>query len=102
MDSAPEWKENLYWITIEALNNALKHSQARKIQINIRYTNRQLSLEIKDDGIGFNLNRMQNGGLGMRTMRERAELLGGQINIKSSPGEGTLVSFEAETEAWYG
>ncbi|MBL8077094.1 MAG: PAS domain-containing protein [Anaerolineales bacterium] len=102
VDSAPEWKENLYWITIEALNNALKHSQARKIQINIRYTNRQLNLEINDDGIGFNLNRMQNGGLGMRTMRERAELLGGQISIKSSPGEGTLVSFKAETEAWYG
>lgn len=100
--SAPEWKENLYWITIEALNNALKHSQAGRIQINIHYTNRHLNLEIKDDGTGFNLNRVQNGGLGMRSMRERAELLGGQINIKSSPGEGTLVSFQAETEAWYG
>lgn len=102
VDSAPEWKENLYWITIEALNNALKHSQARKIQINIHYSNRQLNLEIEDDGNGFNLKRVQNGGLGMRTMRERAELLGGQISIKSSPGEGTIVSFEAETEAWYG
>jgi signal transduction histidine kinase len=102
VDSAPEWKENLYWITIEALNNALKHSQARKIQINIHYSNRQLNLEIEDDGNGFNLKRVQNGGLGMRTMRERAELLGGQISIKSSPGGGTIVSFEAETEAWYG
>jgi signal transduction histidine kinase len=102
VDRAPEWKENLYWMTIEALNNAIKHSQARKVQILISYTNKLLNVIIKDDGIGFNLNRIQNGGLGMRTMRERAELLHGDLMIESSPGMGTSICFKAETEAWYG
>lgn len=99
VDYPSEWNENLYWMAIEALNNSLKHSQSRKIQINISYMDKYLNLDIRDEGNGFDLKRIQTGGLGMRSMRERAELLGGQLNITSSPGNGTWVSFHVETEA---
>jgi PAS domain S-box-containing protein len=99
VDYPPEWNENLYWITIEALNNSLKHSHSRKIQVNLSYMGKHLSLDIRDDGSGFDPRRIQTGGLGMRSMRERAELLGGQLNITSSPGNGTSVNFHVETEA---
>ena len=92
------WKENLFWITIEALNNALKHAQARNIKIIIRSRTQSLELEIMDDGIGFDAARIYSGGMGLRNMRERAELLGGQLSFKSAPGMGTSVIFQTEVK----
>jgi signal transduction histidine kinase len=91
-----EWNENLFWITIEALNNALKHAQTNKVKVFFRCRNRYLEMEITDKGIGFDPARSKKGGMGMRTMRERAELIGGQLSVVSSPGSGTSVSFRAE------
>lgn len=91
----PEWMENLYGIALEALNNSLKHSQARRLHINLACRPDGIKLEIADDGRGFDPLRLR-GGMGLQTMRERAELLGGQLSIVSSPGNGTLVSFSAE------
>jgi signal transduction histidine kinase len=88
-----EWNENLYWLTLEALNNALKYAKARSVKISFCCKGRSLELDIEDDGIGFDIDRQKVGGLGMRTMRERAELLGGDLNITSTPGKGTRVSF---------
>jgi PAS domain S-box-containing protein len=100
-----EWHENLFWITIEALNNALKHAQARNVQIFVSSTPsdhnvlfRQLRLEIIDDGKGFDPDQIQSGGFGLQNMRERAQLLGGVLNIKSNPEGGTVVSFFGEIE----
>lgn len=100
-----EWHENLFWITIEALNNALKHAQARNVQIFINSSHsdhnslsQHLSLEIIDDGKGFNPDQIQSGGFGLQNMRERALLLGGALEIRSNPGEGTVVSFNGEIE----
>ena len=87
----PEWLENLYWIAVEALNNSLKHAQARSLQIRLQYLETHFELEIRDDGIGFDPQQMRPGGLGMRSMRERAGLLGGQLEVLSSPGNGTRV-----------
>ncbi|MBL8100628.1 MAG: PAS domain-containing protein [Anaerolineales bacterium] len=92
----PEWKENLYWIIIESLNNSLKHAQARSIKIMINNTEEQLDLEIIDDGIGFDINQIQSGGFGMRTMRERAEILNGQLQVNSSHGSGTRVCLKVK------
>ena len=107
MDYWPHtWHENLFWITIEALNNALKHAQARNVQISIRCsssghpeeTPQYLELEIVDDGRGFNPDKPRPGGLGLKNMRERAKLLGGELTIRSEPGKGTSVSFNAKTK----
>jgi PAS domain S-box-containing protein len=104
-----EWHENLFWITIEALNNALKHAQARNIQIFVNSSSsdqnvpsHNLSLEIIDDGKGFDPDQIETGGLGLQNMRERALLLGGVLEIRSNPGEGTVVCFNGEIEGMKG
>ena len=91
-----EWNENLFWITIEALNNALKHAQTNKVKVFFRCRDKRFEMEIVDKGVGFDPALSNSGGMGMRTMQERAELLGGQLSITSSPGHGTSVLFRAE------
>jgi len=94
----PEWNENLYWMIMEALNNALKHAHARSIKVFFNWMDDQLEVAIEDDGTGFDSSQVQSGGMGTRTMRERAEMLGGQLSIQSSPENGTRVSFKVEAE----
>ncbi len=90
-----EWLGNLFWITVEVLNNALKHAQARKVVIAIKCFPRSVDLEIVDDGIGFNPAEVRSGGMGLRNIRERADLIGGELTIDSSPGKGTRIFFHA-------
>jgi PAS domain S-box-containing protein len=82
-------------IVQEALTNVARHAQAKNVSIGVRTTNGDLSLSIKDDGIGFNLHSQTNGellsSLGLRGMEERAQGLGGKLEIKSAPREGTEV-----------
>jgi PAS domain S-box-containing protein len=91
-----EWRENLFRITMEALNNSLKHSQARNVTIRIHYSATKIEIEVCDDGIGFEPGRNRMGGMGMRTMRERSELLGGNLVVHSSPGKGTSIKVQVE------
>lgn len=91
-----ERHENLFWIAIEALNNALKHAEARKVQIVIRCSPKHIELEVTDNGKGFDTEKAHFGGLGLENMRARAELLGGSLTIESKPGKGTSVRFRAE------
>jgi PAS domain S-box-containing protein len=86
------WRENLFRITIEALNNSLKHAQAYNVTVRLRCDADRAEVQIADDGIGFDLNRMHSGGMGLRNMHERAELLGGTLAIRSTPNEGTRVT----------
>ncbi len=92
----PAWRENLFRITIEALNNSLKHAQARNVKITLRYEAAAIEINIADDGIGFDQRRARKGGMGMRSMRERTDLLGGVLEIRSSPGAGTSVTVRVE------
>lgn len=91
-----KWNENLFWIAIEALNNALKHAQTNKVKVFFRCRDKHLEMKIVDKGVGFDPALSNSGGMGMRTMRERAELLGGQLSVTSSLGHGTSVSFRTE------
>ncbi len=87
-----EIEEGLYRIAQEALNNALKHAQARRITVHLRQTAPATILEIADDGAGFDLTTArEKGGLGLRGMEERAARLGGRLTVESRPGEGTRV-----------
>ena len=90
-----EIEEELYRIAQEALNNALKHAQARRITVSLRQDQRTVTLEIADDGIGFDPSTaLEYGGLGLDGMEERAAQLGARLTVQSRPGEGTRVTVE--------
>lgn len=85
-------EEGLYRIAQEALNNALKHAAATLVTVWIRANGGQVDLEVADNGVGFDPNAVSDrGGMGLVSMRERAERLGGSLTILSAPGEGTQV-----------
>lgn len=90
--------ENLYWLAIEALNNSLKHAKARQVIIRLNCTEELLIVDIEDDGIGFEPDQLKRGGLGMRSMHERADLLGGTLTIQSVPNKGTKIRFYTRIE----
>lgn len=79
-------------ITQEALHNIKKHAQARDVNITLSYMPDLLALDIADNGQGFNKSRRNGRGFGLKTMRERAEELGGTLTIESELGKGTAVA----------
>jgi signal transduction histidine kinase len=81
----------LFRIAQEALNNVLKHAQARTIEIQISEVENQIALCVRDDGKGFDAASARRGRWGMSTMRERAEAAGGSLKVESAPGQGTRV-----------
>lgn len=85
-----------YRITQEALNNATRHASAKKIRVEVERNDRLLTLKIRDDGTGFDMElarmkAMKMGSLGLISMEERAQLAGGRLQIRSGPGAGTKV-----------
>jgi PAS domain S-box-containing protein len=88
-DVAVAIKEALYRIAQEALHNTVKHAQARSVVVRLEAVPETLTLEVSDDGIGFDPNRSFPGHLGLHTMRERAAQLGGTLELSSAPGHGT-------------
>lgn len=92
---APAVQEALYYIAQEALSNVLRHANARQVTVALQYTVDHTSMEIGDDGVGFDLTLLQTtGGLGICGMRERMHALGGSIAIQSAPGQGTTLCVE--------
>jgi PAS domain S-box-containing protein len=84
-------ESNLYRIAEEALNNALKHAKASRVFIRLRPGKENWTeLEISDNGCGFTPDTVQPG-MGLSNLRERAAQLGGQMEIRSNPGQGTSV-----------
>jgi signal transduction histidine kinase len=86
-----ESKEALYWIAREALHNTMKHAQATCIQLRLAHEGDQLVMEVRDDGVGFEVNGVFHGHLGLRSMQERAARLQGSLEIVSAPNCGTQV-----------
>jgi signal transduction histidine kinase len=93
-DLTPAMEAELYRIAIEALNNSLKHASASTVTIQLRGDDQCIALTVQDDGSGFDPADAGAGGMGMDSMRERAQALGGELSIQSRPGEGTLVHLE--------
>lgn len=89
-----ETETGLYWIAQEALNNVLKHAQAARIAIYLSVESGVVQLRIVDDGVGMDAAAEARGKLGLPGMRERAAVLGGTLQIRSAPGEGTIIMVE--------
>jgi signal transduction histidine kinase len=92
-------EEELYRIAQEALNNALKHAHATSVTVRIVVPagSQRLEFEVSDDGCGFDLDAVKDkGGLGLTSIRERADRLGAELSVTSTPGQGTRVKIEME------
>ena len=84
----PDYEVDLYYIIVEAMNNVTKHAAASCLTLSLTQADRQLHLQIADDGQGFD-SSSATGGLGLRNIRERVARLNGQISLFSEPGRGT-------------
>jgi signal transduction histidine kinase len=88
-------EEDLYRIAQEALNNILKHAMATVVTVQITANSERIELEVTDNGRGFEPDTVSDGGgMGLISMQERTEKLGGSLQISSRPGEGTSVKLQ--------
>lgn len=99
-----ETEDHLFRIVQEALNNAIKHSGARVLQVELSQASGEVSILISDDGVGFDgtsAGKTAHGGYGLEGMQQRARLIGASVEVLSKRGEGTqvLVSMSLP-EAW--
>ncbi len=93
-------QQELYHIAQEALNNSLKHAKAQHLQVRLHLKDAVVRLEISDDGVGFDPTIAgERGGLGLQGMRERVRRVNGQLQIKSTPDQGTCVTVEVPRQA---
>jgi signal transduction histidine kinase/ligand-binding sensor domain-containing protein len=93
-ESSPKVENELLRIGQEAITNAVRHSAASQITLEIRYDHELITLRVSDDGRGFDTtcpDAEPNRHYGLTTMRERAQELGGQVTISSTSGRGTIV-----------
>jgi signal transduction histidine kinase len=91
----------IFGIIQEALSNVNKHAQAQNVWISVTEESDTLQIEVRDDGCGFDIERLEaeyaeQGSLGMLTMRERAEAIGGQLSVQSQSGTGTTIGLQAK------
>lgn len=94
----PTETNTIYWIVQEALTNIRNHSKASDVSLKIQCHDNTVSVEVRDNGQGFDLNQVMNsttplGHIGLLGMKERAELVGGYLCMNSNPGKGTSISF---------
>lgn len=87
----------LFRIVQEALSNARKHSGATRVTVSIKFSRDNIYIKVADNGKGFNvvddsLSAVNRGRLGLTSIKERAKLIGAELNLDSAPGKGTLVS----------
>lgn len=85
-------EEHLYRLTLEALNNAVKHSGASSIVVTVDLDVDQLRIAVCDDGAGFDPSQPRPGHLGQTTMAERAAAVNGSLRVDSAPGSGCTVT----------
>jgi PAS domain S-box-containing protein len=81
----------MYNIAVEALNNIMKHAEAKSVTILLKRRKSAVILEVVDDGCGFDTKVLGNGGMGLRGMQERLSTVDGKLTIRSAPGKGTKV-----------
>ena len=85
---------NAYRICQELLNNAVKYSKATKIFLQLFYRDNKMIIQIEDNGIGFDKDKVKRDSLGMNTLKDRVALLRGEIEIDTAPQKGTNIFIE--------
>lgn len=93
-DVAPGTKHHIVMVMKEAINNALKYAEAKHISVELEAGAQHFSLQVKDDGKGFDPVAMAATGNGLRNMRARAEAIGATLAMESEPGLGCTVRME--------
>jgi len=98
---SPVAELQLLRIAQEALTNVRRHAQANEVEVKLEYSSEAVEMLVKDNGKGFNFSDLEEslpGYHGLNIIRERAEGLGGSLNISSAPGDGTAVMVSLPTE----
>jgi signal transduction histidine kinase len=88
---SPAGRREVFLFIKEALTNIVRHAQASAVDLTLVANERELRLEIHDDGKGFDT-AATSGGMGLASMRERARAIGGNLTLTSSPGKGTHIT----------
>jgi PAS domain S-box-containing protein len=101
---SPEVETQLYRITQEALNNVIKHAGASRVSVLLERIGNLLVLIVEDDGTGFDLDSLARAhedkhGMGLPGMRERAELIGGELEVESILDSGTTIYLRVPLDA---
>ncbi len=91
---APPLESAIFRIVQETLTNARRHSQSSKVRLKIFQDNEHVHLVIRDWGVGFEPEKVDGDHFGLKGIRERTRLLGGQSDIEATPGEGTRISIK--------
>ncbi|HEY6900437.1 MAG TPA: ATP-binding protein, partial [Puia sp.] len=94
----------LYRMFQEMINNILKHSKASRVNIAVNYSiDNKFVLKVEDNGVGFDITKKRtqassSSGIGLKSMTNRASLIGAQISVQSQPGNGTSITVELPLE----
>jgi signal transduction histidine kinase len=88
----PDLRHNLFLIVKESLTNAIKHAGATRVSVQAKMQGSLLTVEVQDDGQGFDPSAPQTDQRhGLTNMQRRAEAVGATLELRSTPGQGTLV-----------
>ncbi len=87
-----EKETEIYYIVEEALNNILKHANAKSVLVKLKQRKESIFLEIEDNGCGFDSENVKFGGKGLGNIKDRAKRIKGKLKIASSPDHGTKIS----------
>lgn len=87
-----EHRQHLFLVFKEAINNSITHSKCTEILLNAKVISKRLEMVLKDNGQGFDMDKLQKGN-GLINMKERAKKIGGKLFIESGVGKGTVVKY---------
>lgn len=87
-------RDNTVRVVAEALTNVARYARAQHVTVNLRSSDQALTVEVCDDGVGFDPAQVGAGHYGLIGLRERTRLIGGALNIESTPGQGTMLKVQ--------
>jgi signal transduction histidine kinase len=97
LELPPDVEQGLYRVAQETLENVVKHAQAKQVSVRLAREGGRLTLCVTDDGCGFEVTRADNEQhYGLRGMFERANIMGGKLQVESQPGRGTTIRLAVE------